>query len=186
MNLRTYTGQILAELQTTLSQISGEQASQLVEAITTTPRIFVAGAGRSGLAMKGFAMRLMHLGFPVYVVGETITPGISGGDLLLIGSGSGSTGSLGAMANRARATGARIVLISTRADSPIGQVADIVLTIPASTPKAGSSPNPQSIQPMASLFEQSLSLTLDALILMLMSELKVDSEVMFSKHANLE
>lgn len=186
MNLQTYTGQILAELQTTLSQISNEQASQLVEAITTAKRIFVAGTGRSGLAMKGFAMRLMHLGFQVYVVGETITPGITRDDLLLIGSGSGSTGSLGVMANRAQALGARIALISTRSDSPIGQVADIVLTIPASAPKAGNSPNPQSIQPMASLFEQSLSLTLDALILMLMSKINMDSEAMFTRHANLE
>lgn len=186
MNLQTYTGQILAELQTTLSQISGEPASRLVEAITIAPRIFVAGAGRSGLAMKGFAMRLMHLGFQVYMVGETITPGISGGDLLLIGSGSGSTGSLVVMANRARTSGARIALISTLAESPIGQVADIVLTIPASTPKAGNSPNSQSIQPLASLFEQSLSLILDALILVLMSKINVNSEAMFSRHANLE
>lgn len=186
MNLRTYTGQILAELHTTLSQISNESANQQVEAIVTARRIFVAGAGRSGLAMRGFAMRLMHLGLQVYVVGETVTPAISSGDLLLIGSASGSTGSLEVMAQRARTSGARIALISTRPDSPIGQAANIVLTIPASTPKSGNSPNPHSIQPMASLFEQSLLLTLDALILMLMSKIKVDSRAMFSRHANLE
>lgn len=186
MNLQIYTDQILTELQTTLLQISNESANQLVEAINTAPRIFVTGAGRSGLAMKGFAMRLMHLGFQVYVVGETITPAISGDDLLLIGSGSGSTASLQVMSRRARAGGARLALISTRADSPIGQMADMVLTIPASTPKAGNPPNPQSIQPMASLFEQSLSLILDALILMLISKLNMDSEAMFNRHANLE
>ncbi len=186
MNLQTYTGQILAELQTTLAQIPNKPANQLLEAVAAAARIFVAGAGRSGLAMKGFAMRLMHLGFQVYVAGETTTPGINSGDLLLIGSGSGSTGSLVAMANRARASGARIGLITTQTNSPLGQAADIVLAIPAPPPQAGHSSNSPSIQPMASLFEQSLWLTLDALILMLMFELKVDSEVMFSRHANLE
>ena len=48
-------------------------------------RIFVAGEGRSGFSAKGFAMRLMHLGYTVYVVGETITPALREGDLLVGG-----------------------------------------------------------------------------------------------------
>ena len=36
-------------------------------------RIFLLGEGRSGLVARSFAMRLMHLGFDVYVFGEVVT-----------------------------------------------------------------------------------------------------------------
>jgi D-arabinose 5-phosphate isomerase GutQ len=42
------------------------------------------------------------------------------------------------IANEARRVGARVALITIRADSPIGQMAHIALTIPASTPKVAS------------------------------------------------
>jgi 6-phospho-3-hexuloisomerase len=131
-------------------------------------------------------MRLMHMGFQVHVVGETTAPNITREDLLLIGSASGATSSLIVIANQAQKVGAKIALISIRADSPLGQIADIVLTIPASTPKIVGPSGFQSIQPMGSLFEQAMWLALDGLILMLMAEINTDSETMFVRHANLE
>jgi 6-phospho-3-hexuloisomerase len=131
-------------------------------------------------------MRLMHLGLPVYVVGETITPNITQADMLLIGSGSGSTGSLVVMAQRAQAIGAKIGLITILEKSPIGQIADIVLTVPAPSSKIEAELEFQSVQPMGSLFEQSLALTLDALILTMMSTTDIDADTMFTRHANLE
>jgi 6-phospho-3-hexuloisomerase len=149
-------------------------------------KIFVSGVGRSGLVLKAFGMRLMHLGFHVHVVGETTTPGITPKDLLLIGSGSGTTRTLIVIANEARTAGAKVVLVTGRTESPIGQVADIVLTIPVSTPKVANPAYLQSVQPMGSLFEQAMLLTLDALILLLMTNMKQDSGSMFTRHANLE
>ncbi len=184
--MQTYIPQILAELQATLSQLSAGHDEPLAAAILEAKRIFVAGAGRSGLVLKGFAMRLMHLGFQVHVVGETTTPSITPDDLLLIGSGSGATSTLTVMANEARRVGARVALITIRADSPIGQMAQIVLTIPASTPKVPSSYGFPSIQPMGSLFEQAMFLILDGLVLKLMTRFNTDSETMFINHANLE
>ncbi|MCL4297348.1 MAG: 6-phospho-3-hexuloisomerase [Anaerolineae bacterium] len=186
MTTQTYLAQILAELQTTLPRVSAELSDRLISAILEADKIFVGGAGRSGLVLKAFAMRLMHLGFQVHVVGETTTPGITPNDLLLIGSGSGTTHTLVVIANEARNIGAKVALITSRAESPIGQVADIVLTIPVSTPKVANPVYLQSIQPMGSLFEQAMLLTLDALILFLMTTLKRDSETMFARHANLE
>ena len=60
------------------------------------------GAGRSGLVAKAFAMRLMHLGFTAYVVGETITPAMRPKDLLVIFSGSGRTKTIADIAETAR------------------------------------------------------------------------------------
>ena len=77
-----------------MGHVCSNSAEKLADAILAAETIFVAGAGRSGLAMKSFAMRLMHMGFDTYVVGETVTPSITDKAVLLIGSGSGSTSSL--------------------------------------------------------------------------------------------
>jgi 6-phospho-3-hexuloisomerase len=39
---------------------------------------------------------------------------------------------------------------------------------------------------MGSLFEQSLLITLETIVVLLMKRLGLDSEMMFKKHANLE
>lgn len=69
--------------------IKEEEIKEVVDLCQKANRIFIAGAGRSGFAARGFANRMMHLGFTVYFVGETTTPSIQAGDLLIVGSGSG-------------------------------------------------------------------------------------------------
>ena len=185
-NIQQLCRAVVAELENTLSGIANEQAEELVKAILNSEKVLVAGAGRSGFAVKAFAMRLMHMGFDAYVVGETVTPNLTAEDILIIGSGSGSTGSLVVMADKAKTIGAKIVLVTIVAGSPIGELADIVLTIPAPSPKIEKDTGFKSIQPMGSLFEQSLLLTLDAIILMLMERNEQNSDIMFKRHANLE
>src|ERR1700738_269625 len=81
--------------------LSFEQVAMLVPALRKANRIFVVGAGRSGLALRAAAMRLMHLGLNVFVTGETITPAIQKGDLLLAASGSGTTSTIVISAEKA-------------------------------------------------------------------------------------
>ena len=52
--------------------------------------------------IRGLAMRLMHMGYTSFVVGETITPAIQPGDLLVIASGSGSTETLTVIAEKCK------------------------------------------------------------------------------------
>lgn len=186
MTHRNYAGEVLGELERTLTMISPEETDQLVDRIVAAKKILVAGAGRSGLAVKAFAMRLMHMGFDAYVVGETVTPNFEATDLLLIGSGSGETGSLVQMATKAREIGGSIALITIFPRSTIGQLADITVRIPAPTPKVSTDTGWTSIQPMGSLFEQSLFIFLDLTILRLMDRAAKDSGTMFKRHANLE
>ena len=186
MKLDARIGAILDELKNTLATPDNASAVALVQALMEANRVFVAGAGRSGLMVRGFAMRLMHLGLDAAVVGETTTPAICDTDILLIGSGSGATASLCAHANKAHDIGARIALITIQAECPIGRLADITLTIPAPTPKIETDIGFQSIQPLGSLFEQCLLITLDALITLIMENMEGDGEAMFGRHANLE
>ena len=149
-------------------------------------RVFLAGCGRSGLMVRGFAMRLMHMGKKVYVVGETTTPSINQGDLLIIASGSGETGSLVAMANKCKKIGASLATVTIFPKATIGKLADCVVVIDAPTAKSQQKTAVTSIQPMGSLFEQSLLLYFDSIILSLMERENLTSDIMFRLHANLE
>ena len=156
---------IVTELGECLTKVSPESIETVLDELSKTKRVFLAGAGRSGLAIRCFAMRLMHMRKTVYVVGETTTPRITKDDLLVIGSGSGRTASLFAMAQKAKQIGASLMLVTIDPQSPIGELADCVVQIPAPSSKVQSDkPLSKSIQPMGSLFEQSLLLLLDSLV----------------------
>lgn len=186
MNTTEYADLIAEELKTALNKISPESGEALTNQIIKSKKILVAGAGRSGFAAKAFAMRLMHMGFDAYVVGETVTPSLESDDLLIISSGSGETGSLLTMSEKAKKIGAVLATVTIRPEGSVGRAADIIIKIPAPTPKAESAGDFKSIQPMGSLFEQSMLLFFDAVILRIMEKKGFDSDTMFTRHANLE
>ena len=128
---------IIQELGSSIDDSSFERAEQLVSLVLDARRIFVLGAGRSGFMVKAFAMRLAHMGFDAYVVGETVTPGMDGNDVLLIGSGSGETASLTAIARNAKKTGGKIALATISPSSTIGLMADLIIPIRGVSPKIG-------------------------------------------------
>ena len=138
--------------------------------------------------MRAFAMRLMHLGLDVHVVGDATTPSLASGDLLVIGSGSGETASLQGLARKAQ-LGAEVALVTIVPDSTIGKLADPVIRLRAPSPKAArgqGEPAAASIQPVGSLFEQGLLLLLDIIVMRMAVAGGITSEQMFQRHANLE
>jgi 6-phospho-3-hexuloisomerase len=178
---------IQTEVMACVSQVSIESLSRAESLIEVAPRIFVSGAGRSGLCMRALAMRLMHLGKTAFVAGETTTPNIAADDLLIIGSGSGRTAGLVLMAEQARNLGAKLLLFTTHPTSPLADLADHKVIIPApSLSMAKDGPAHTSVQPMGSLFEQSLLILCDSLIVGLMLRMGVDAAHMRQRHANLE
>lgn len=185
MQTRDYAEVMIEELRRTIRLLSDDAIEQLIEQIVQAQKVFVAGAGRSGLVMRAFAMRLMHMGLEAYVVGETVTPGLSSNDLLIIGSGSGETKSLAAMAAKAKSLNASIASTTINPNSTIGQLSDVVIQVTASA-KDASNTGSTTIQPMGSLFEQSILLVFDAVILRLMDRQGIDGKAMFGRHANLE
>lgn len=186
MNNRDYASVVLNELHHTLSRIDIQRANEFVELVDQAQEVFCAGAGRSGFQVKGFAMRLMHMGISSYVVGETCTPNIRENGLLVICSGSGETKSLVNHANKAKEVGAKIALITINPESTIAKLADVVVEISAPSPKSAKQGDIKSIQPMGSLFEQSEGIFMDISIMMLMEKRNLDSDTMFGRHANME
>ncbi|CAI8703298.1 6-phospho-3-hexuloisomerase [Priestia megaterium] len=185
MQTTQYLAEILKELKHSADLIADEEAEKLVNGILESKKVFVAGAGRSGFMAKSFAMRMMHMGIDSYVIGETVTPNFEKEDILIIGSGSGETKSLVSMAEKAKSIGGKIATVTIFPDSTIGQLADVTIKLPGS-PKDQSKGDYKTIQPMGSLFEQTLLLFYDAVILRFMEKKGLDTNKMYGRHANLE
>ncbi|WP_146361799.1 6-phospho-3-hexuloisomerase [Arthrobacter yangruifuii] len=175
---------ILDELATAADGLQEDQLAALAAEIRQAQRIFVAGGGRSGLALRMHAMRLMHLGLTVHVVGETTTPAIGSGDLLVVASGSGSTAGAVAAAQTSFSAGARVAALTTDGDSTLAETAHRVVVIPAAqkTDHSGTA----SRQYSGSLFEQALLLVLDAVFNTLWKSDGTPAEDLWPRHANLE
>ncbi|MEH7585112.1 6-phospho-3-hexuloisomerase [Priestia megaterium] len=176
---------VMNELLQTTALIADDEAEQLVNGIISSKKVFVTGAGRSGLMGKSFAMRMMHMGIDAYVIGETVTSTFTKDDLLIIGSGSGETKSLIPIAQKAKELGGKVGVVTISPDSTLGKLADFIVKLPGA-PKDQEQSNYQTVQPMASLFEQTLLLFYDALILRFMEKKELDTHTMYGKHANLE
>ncbi len=183
-SLQTNVALILEENRKLADKMQYSEVAKIIPFIQGAERIFLVGAGRSGLALHSAAMRLMHLGLSVFVVGETTTPAIRKGDLLLAASGSGTTSSIVKAAEKAVASGAKVAAFSTTANSPLATLAAHVAVVPAAQKQDHGTT--VSEQYAGSLFEQAILLLTDAIFQTLWSLDKTPAEELWKRHANLE
>lgn len=187
MSVKSRVSEILSELVNNQSYLNDEQLNKMIEAILNANHIFTAGAGRSGVAIRAFTNRLMHLGFSVSNIGEITTPHSAPGDLLIIGSGSGETESLISLAKKAQKGGVEIAVITMDENSTIAKMAKVVVVLPVVSPKLKNKGiSITSTQPMGSAFEQMMFLTYDGIIMELMDRMGQTSDEMFLRHADFE
>lgn len=172
---------IIDKITSILDATESSYDQQLTNMLDKASRIFIAGAGRSALVARFFAMRLMHGGYNVFVVGEIVTPSLQKGDLLIVISGSGETETMIAFAKRAKELGAEIVLISSRIQSTLADMSSTVISIgkPDMYGKVVG-------MPMGTVFELSTLIFLEAIISHIIHEKGIPEEEMRARHANLE
>jgi len=175
---------ILDEIAETAHRVDPAQVAGIASELEAAGRIFITGAGRSGLVLKMAAMRLMHLGLAVHVVGETTAPAIRSNDLLLAASGSGTTASVVRAAEVASGQGARVAAYTTDSTSPLAAIADVVAVIPAA--RKTDHRSAISRQYSGSLFEQVLFAVTEAVFHSLWDEDTAAPEELWLRHANLE
>jgi len=180
-----YKQQIITEITKALNATDQSQIQNMIERIHQSNSIFCDGLGRSSLAMRGFAMRLMQLGFHSSMVGEVTAPAFRKNELLLICTASGTSSVLLHHAEQARKQGGRVAIITGNPTSPLASIADDMLLIQASN-KDSSNSEKVSIQPMGSLFEQTSWLICDTMALMLMEQFDITADDMRKRHANIE
>ena len=164
---------ILEELQGLFAQFPDEKIDALAEKVAKAPRIFVCGAGRSGLALMGKC---------AFVAGETTTPAIGKGDLLLAASASGTTPGVCRNAEIAKRAEAAVYVITAAPQSALAQE-NRALVLPCRHKNSGAG---EGMQPMGSLFERALLILLDGCVLSCMEKMQETGKSMRERHANLE
>jgi len=165
-----------------LGRISEDDVNRVKDLFFQSNRIFVYGAGRSGLVAKAFAIRLVHLGFQTFVIGETISAPVTKGDLVIIVSGSGETIPAVMTAEIAHDIGAKVVSITAKKRSEIAKYADVTLFISSNC----NEEERKKYAPLGTLFEASVWVLLDSIIADLMHSKNETEEDMRSRHATLQ
>jgi 6-phospho-3-hexuloisomerase len=168
---------LLRRIADVMEKVDWSSFLELADMLPRARQTFVTGAGRSGLVARSFGMRLMHMGLPVFIPGETITTSIGPSDLMVAISCTGQTGITEYLARRARQFGAKVVALTAEIDSPLAKGVDKVVLIPAQD---------SNIVLRAAVFEHAASLSLDAVFNVLSARLKIDQAAFQRRHANLE
>ena len=142
----------LDDLARVFSRLDETAVDRAVEAIASAERIALYGVGREGLQIKGFAMRLFHLGRQAAMVGDMTTPPVGPGDLLIVSAGPGEFSTVLALMGVAKDAGAKTLVVTAQPDGEAAKRADFVLTVPAQTMADDTGPA-TSVLPMGSLYE---------------------------------
>ena len=190
--------EIISGIKHSVEELNVEEVERLIELLLRSKdkKIFIVGMGRSGFVGRAFALRLMNLGFNVYFLGETITPAAGKGDLLIAISGTGATKMVLTASAAAKEIGAKVVAVTSFPESPLGGIADHVVTLKGRTklgwPKeedylarqlTGES---EPLTPLGSIFENNCMVFLDGLIVELMHRLGTTEEDLKRRHATIE
>lgn len=176
----------LSALSDAVAGISGTEVETACTMIARARRIVLYGCGREGLQLRGFAMRLHHLGLDVAMQGDMAAPPVAGGDLLLCSAGPGELSTVAALMSVARDAGADILFLTAEPGTPSAARATGLLTIPARTMARDSGPEAESVLPMGSVYEGALFLLFEVMVQMLRERLGVTPEAMRANHTNLE
>ncbi len=163
-------------------KVPKEDIDAFVRVLQPARRVFLYGRGRSGFVARAFAVRLMHLGYQTYVIGETITAPVKRDDVVILVSGSGTTYPVVMTAELGRRQGATVVAITASRDSEIARLAHVVVPI---IPPEGNGERAR-LAPLGTLFETSAWLFFDADVALLMEKLGETEASMMKRHATLE
>ncbi len=175
----------LEELGVVLDRMDDREVDRAVQAIAAARHVSVFGGGREGLQIRGFAMRLFHLGRSVSVVGDMTTPALGAGDVFLVTVGPGEISTAVALVGVAKSAGAKVLVITAQPKGRVPKMADQVLLLPAQTMANDQGPS-TSLLPMGSVYEGALFVLFEVMVLKLKDALKISSETTRGNHTNME
>lgn len=173
---------IIEENRKVLERVDIKEIDRLIEAIDAAKTIQLFAMGRMGLSMRGFTMRLKHMGYDAYVVYDTITPAIGKGDLLLVLCG--MTNVEMNIVKLSKDANATVGILGPHPENEIGQLADFTVRVPGQF--YGDASEVKSIQPMSTVLEQSMFLLTDIITMMIIEKNQIDIDTMHTRHTNLE
>lgn len=193
--MKTSIKTILNNIEKAQDFLDEDAIDEFEDIIIAANNVFVTGAGRSGLAAKAFAMRLMHLGLRAYVVGETISPAINEDDCIVAISGSGETNTIVSAAKISKNRGAKVLALTSYPESTLGQLADCYILVKGRTKKEVDDENYMkrqihgnytSLTPLGTAFELTTLVFLDAIVSELMEKMEQTESDLKARHTVLE
>ena len=194
--LKAAAEEILSGARKAIEELDPDQVEKMIDLIINArdKRIFVIGMGRSGFVARAFTLRLMNLGFNVYFVGETVTPSVSKGDILIAISGSGLTRMVLTASEAAKEVGAKVIAVTSHPESPLGKIADHIVVVRGRTKIAKEDDyyvrqlmgEMEPLTPLGTMFENNCMVFLDSLVVELMQRMKVTEEELRARHATIE
>jgi 6-phospho-3-hexuloisomerase len=196
--LKAAAEEIIDGIKRCIEELNMKEVERLIELLLEAKekKIFIVGIGRSGFVARAFALRLMNLGFNVYFLGETITPAAEKGDLLIAISGTGATKMVLTASTAAKEIGATVIAITSFPESPLGQMADLTVTVKGRTKMGWPREEDylarqimgerEPLTPLGSVFENNCMVFLDSLIVELMHRLGRTEEDLKRRHATIE
>lgn len=134
------------------------------------------GAGRMGYSLRAFMMRLSHLGFNTYQIGDTALPRINSKSLVIVNSSSGETSSILAYTKQAYDVDANIISFTCNKDSSIAKLSDHVVVIPTISTR----------QLMKSCYEQFTMLLFDLIVEQYVNTYQLNRSEITHNHSILE
>ncbi len=184
--MKTTFDMALAELGQVVERVDERAIEAGCQAIAGAGGIVLYGCGREGLQLRGFAMRLYHLGFDVAMQGDMTAPPVGPGDLFVVSDGPGRLSTVAALAGVARQAGAGVLLLTAEPEAGIAGQADHLISIPAQTMARDQGAIATSVLPMGSLYEGALFLLFETMVLRLRDITGSEPEAMRARHTNLE
>ena len=186
---------IVVNLNDVIGRLDREAIKAMIQKVLEGERIFVMGAGRSGLVAKAFAMRLMHLGFSAYVVGETTTPAVQPQDVVIAISGSGETHSIADLGKIVKDIGSTLITVTSKKESTLGRISDIAMILPSKTKndldeggylERNMRGDYKNLPPLGTSFEITSLIFLDSIIAQLIRLTGASEAELKSRHTNIE
>ena len=193
--MKTSIEAILNNIESAEEFLDEKSVNKFEDIIMESPHVFVTGAGRSGLAAKAFAMRLMHLGVSAYVVGETISPAINADDCIIAISGSGETNTIVSAARIAKGRGSKVLVVTSYPESTLGKLSDVYILVKGRPNQEDDDENYikrqilgnyTSLTPLGTAFELTTLVFLDAIVSELMDKMHQTESDLKARHTVLE
>ena len=175
----------IGEIGRVFERMNDESVKPALEAIAGAKRVICYAGGREGLAMKFFAMRLMHLGKDAHWAWDDTAPACGKGDVFVSSISTGGYNHIFYTAQKAKERGATLIAVTAAPDSDFAKLADIVVFLPAATSATKGDLVPTK-QPMGSLYEQSAVILYDMMVLALRDMMNMSYEEMRARHRNYE
>ena len=184
---REITGEIAEEHRKVFGLLDMEELAAAMEAIEKAETIFVFAAGREGISLRGFAMRLAHLGKKVHWVFDDTCVGICPGDLYITSEGFGEVGSFAYYLKKVKQAGGKILTFTGNPDGKhVREFADLKVFVRATAYLAGRDDVVPTIQMMGNQYEQHLYMLCDVIIMLLVEKMGLTYDDLEARHRNVE